>query len=147
MRSFTAKALAGAVLLAGSLAANAQVYGRGYYDNGRFYGEFGREDRYRDREDRGFGVFDRVRADLDRAESSSYWNGGDRKRFNKVREELGEFQGKWANGRYDKHELDDTIAALQRVVNDNRLEYRDRNALQEDLFRLRDFRARTNYSR
>jgi hypothetical protein len=140
MRKILAKALMGSVLLCG-IAANAQVYGRGYYDQGRVYGEFGRD------RDRGPGLFDRVRADMDRAESHSYWNGGDRRRFNKVREELGEFQSKWANGRYDRHELDDAIGALQKVVNDNRLEYRDRGALQDDLFRLRDFRASNGYNR
>ena len=147
MRNVLAKAIMGAALLAGSIAADAQVYGRGYYDNGRFYGEVGRDrdDRYRD--GRGFGIFDRVRGDLDRAEAESHWNGGDRRRFNKVREELGEFQGKWANGRFDKHELDDAIGALQKVVSDNRLDYRDRDVLQNDLFQLRDFRARYGYSR
>ena len=142
MRRLLGKALLGCGLLMGGVAANAQVYGRGGYDNGRVYGEFGRypDDRY----DRGGGLFDRVRADLDRAESTYYTSGGDHRRFNKVREELSEFQGKWANGRFDRHELDDVIGTLQRVVNDNRLSYRDRDVLQDDLYRLRDFRARNN---
>lgn len=142
MRRLLEKALLGCGLLIGIVSANAQVYGRGSYENGRVYGEFGRYpgDRY----DRGGSIFDRVRADLDRAESKYYASGGDRRRFNKVREELSEFQGKWANGRYDRHELDDVIGSLQRVVNDNRLDYRDRDVLQDDLYRLRDFRARNN---
>ena len=147
MRQVLAKAFVGAVLVAGGTAANAQVYGGGYYDHGRFYGEVGRDRDDRYREDRGGGLFDRVRADLDRAEADSHWNGGDRRRFNKVREELGEFQGKWASGRFDKHELDDAIGALQKVVSDNRLDYRDRDVLRDDLFRLRDFRARYGYYR
>jgi hypothetical protein len=147
MREVQAKIFLGAILFAGAIAANAQVYGGGYYDRGRFYGEVGRDrdDRYRD--DRGGGLFNRVRADLDRAEGNSHWNGGDRRRFNKVREELGEFQGKWVNGRFDKHELDDAIGALQKVVRDNRLDYRDRDVLAEDLSHLRDFRARYGYYR
>lgn len=148
MRAFLATAMVGGALMAGGLAANAQVYGGGYYDRGRFYGDVGRGDRYRDDRDyRGGGLFDRVRGDLDRAESHFYGSGGDRRRFNKVREELGEFQGKWASGRFDRHELDDAIGALHRVVNDNRLDYRDRDVLQDDLFRLRDFRARYGYNR
>ena len=145
MRQLLVRALVGSALLMGAVAANAQVYGRGSYENGRFYGEFGRDrdDRYNN----GGGLFDRVRSDLDRAESTAYSNGGDRRRFNKVREELSEFQAKYANGRLDKHELDETISALQRVVNDNRLQYRDRDVLQDDLYRLRDFRARNGFYR
>ena len=142
MRRLVAKAVLGGGLLIGGIAANAQVYGGGYYDHGRVYGEFGRYPDERDR--RGAGLFDRVRADMDRAESNYFTSGGDRRRFNRVREELAEFQGKWANGRYDRHELDDAIGALQKVVNDNRLNYRDRDVLQDDLYRLRDFRARNN---
>lgn len=144
MNNLLVKAMIGSALLAAASAANAQVYGGGYYDHGRFYGEVGRDrdDRYRDGRDfRGDDLVGRVRSDLDRAESHSYWNGGDRRRFDKVREELGEFQGKLASGRYDRHELDEAIGALQKVVNNNRLEYRDRDALQDDLYRLRDFRA------
>src|SRR5579864_2233309 len=106
-----------------SVAANAQYpprdYGR-YYDRGELFG--------------------RVRADLDRAESNPYANRGDRHRFNKVREELNEFQRSGS-----KHELNDTISSLQRVVNDNRISPRDRDALADDLYRLRDFRARQGW--
>ena len=86
------------------------------------------------------GVFDRVRGDLDRAEGSSYANGGDRRKFNKVREELNEFQRSGHRG-----ELNDAISALQKVVNSNRLAYRDREVLNQDLYLLRDFRARQGW--
>lgn len=145
MRSIFTTALIGYGLLFSGAAANAQVYGRGSYDHGRFSGEFGRypDDRNPDR-DAGRGLFDRVRNDLNRAESDSdrYGHGGDRRRLNKVREELGEFEGKWARGRFDRHELDDVIKNLQRVVKDNPLHSRDRDALRSDLDQLRDFRAR-----
>lgn len=127
------------VLMAGSAGAQAQVYARGSYENGRFTAEFGHYS-----EERGPALLDRVRRDVDRAESESFRmaGGGDHKRFNKVREELGEFEGKLASGRFDKHELDDTIKNLQRVVNDNRLEYRYRDVLARDLAELREFRGR-----
>ncbi len=114
-------------LLLFTVAANAQ-YPRGprYYD---------RHD-YRDRG----GIFYQVRGDLDRAESHSYANGGDRKRFNKVREELNDFQ---RTG--NPHELNEAIGRLQNVVNDNRLAPRDRDILADDLYRLRDFRARNGW--
>lgn len=150
MRQVLRRVLIGSGLLLGGIAAcgsaaNAQVYGGGYYDHGRVYGEFGRDRDPRANRGGGGEIFDRVRADLDRAESNSYTSGGDRRKFNKVREELGEFQGKWANGRYDRHELDDAIGALQHVVNSSRIDYRDRDVLQDDLYRLRDFRARNEY--
>jgi hypothetical protein len=129
------------IVMLGAVGAQAQVYGRGSYENGRFNAEFGR---YPERRDMGPALLDRVRRDVDRAESESYRmaSGGDHKRFNKLREELGEFEGKLASGRFDKHELDDTIKNLQRVVNDNRLEYRDRDVLARDLAELREFRGR-----
>ena len=47
---------------------------------------------------------------------------------------------KMAEGRYDQPELDDVIAGLGRVVADNRLSVRDRDILNEDLNRVRDYR-------
>lgn len=112
---------------------------------------------YRDRDDRYGGGYrgrmsynreplDRVRADLERAARDMYYlSGGEMRRFNKVRQEIGEFQGKWERGRFDKGELDDVIGSLQRVVDRNRLQPRDRDLLMDDLGRLREFRARSGY--
>jgi hypothetical protein len=129
MRRLLVLSLAGSLLV---LTASAQ------YDPRRGDG------RYPDRDDygrgRGGGPFDRVRADLDRAESASYPNGGDRHRFNKVREELNEFARSGRPG-----ELNEAISALQKVVNKNRLSYQDREVLNQDLYQLRDVRARQGY--
>jgi hypothetical protein len=125
-------------LLAAGATAYAQYPGPygdrgGYGDRGSYYG--------RDAYNRNPGdLFGRVRADLERAEANSNWNGGDRRRFNKVREELGEFQRTGKRG-----ELNDTISAMQHVVDSNRLAYRDRNVLAQDLYQLRDFRARDGW--
>ena len=117
--------------LASLLAAGAQAQYRPYGD--RYYG--------RDAYNRNPGdLFGRVRADIERAEANSNWNGGDRRRFNKVREELSEFQRTGKRG-----ELNDTISALQHVVDSNRLAYRDRDVLAQDLYHLRDFRARNGW--
>jgi hypothetical protein len=43
-------------------------------------------------------------------------------------------------GQYDQPELDEVIAALQRVVADNRLTPRDRDILTDDLNRMREYR-------
>jgi hypothetical protein len=121
MRRLSATTLAGSAFLLLAASANAQYYDRD------------------DHRDRG-GIFQQVRADLDRAESHSYSSGRDRGRFNKVREELNEFQ---RTG--NPHELNDTISRLQKVVNDNRLAPRDRDTLADDLYRMRDFRARNGW--
>jgi hypothetical protein len=112
-------------LLAAGVIASAQ-YPRAYGD--RFYdrGDYNRSGGY---------LFNRVRSDLDRAEANSW--GADRRKFGKVREELNEFQRTGS-----RHELDDTIGALQKVVNDRRLANRERDVLAQDLYQLRDFRAR-----
>ena len=130
--------LAMASLLAAGATAYAQYPGP-YGDRGGYYGE--RAPSYNRG---GYGnpgdLFGRVRADIERAEANSNWNGGDRHRFNKVREELGEFQRSGKRG-----ELNDTISALQHVVNTNRLVYRDRDVLARDLYELRDFRGRNGW--
>jgi hypothetical protein len=56
--------------------------------------------------------------------------------------ELNELQQKLARGFYDERQLDETAAALQEVVEGNRLAPRDRAMLTDDLNRMRDFRAR-----
>jgi hypothetical protein len=127
MRYLPILAIAGLLAVGASAQPQYSPYGDRYD---------GRSDYNRNRGD----TFARLRADLERAEANSYWNGGDRHRFNKVREELGEFQ---RSG--NRHELNDTISALQRVVNDNRLAYRDRDVLAQDLYQLRDFRARNGW--
>jgi hypothetical protein len=48
----------------------------------------------------------RVRAHLDRASNYPYGSGGDRRRFDDARRELFDFECRFDQGRYDKHELD-----------------------------------------
>ena len=127
------KYLLGLLLL--SLAASAQYqyqYPRDPRGDGRYYD---RGDHYR-----GGDVVGRLRSDLDRAEASSYANGGDRRRFDRVREELREFQRSGS-----RRDLNDTISALQKVVDHNRLSYRDRDMLANDLYQMRDFRGRNGW--
>ena len=170
MKPFLTTGIAALGLLATATGAFAQ-YDRGRYDQGRYdQGTYDRGrydqggyDRDRGTYDRGsynqgtydrsrsnqggYGYqrepLDRVRADLDRAARDLYYlSGSEMRRFNKVREEIAEFQQKWERGRYDRHEMDDVIGSLQRVVDRNRLEPRDRDMLLNDLGRLRDLRAR-----
>ena len=56
--------------------------------------------------------------------------------------ELDELQTKLARGFYDERELDEVTAALQNVLQANRLGQEDRNVLTDDISRMRDFRVR-----
>jgi hypothetical protein len=85
-------------------------------------------------------LFERVRADLDYVQKVAF-SGADEYRIVRTKEQVGELQGKMAEGRYDEPELDDVVASLGRVVADNRLSARDRDMLNDDLNRVRDYRA------
>jgi hypothetical protein len=100
-------------------------------------------DRDSARQDRG--LFDRARMDLDRASAYPYASRADRKRFDEARRELFDFESRFDQGRYEKHELDEAIDRIQRVVNSNSLEPRDRGALADDLRRMRDYREFRNH--
>jgi hypothetical protein len=137
MRNLLIRTLAGGTLLL-ALGAFAQDYPRDR-DGDRYYD---RDDRGGYREGRGYRgrLIEQVRSDLGYARSAVY-SRGEAKRLDKASEELGEFQRKWNGGRFDRHELDDSIAAIQRVVDHNGLDERARSTLWNDVQRLRDFRA------
>lgn len=97
------------------------------------------QDYPRHRDDRG-GLIEQVRSDLSYAQSGVY-SRAEGKRLNKANAELWEFQRKFNAGRFDRHELDDSISAIQKVVDHNGLDDRARSTLWNDLQRLRDFRA------
>jgi len=85
-------------------------------------------------------LFERVRLDLDHVQTAAF-AGADEYRIVRTKEQVGELQGKLAEGRYDQPELDEVIAGLERVVADNRLTARDYDMLNDDLNRVRDYRA------
>jgi hypothetical protein len=86
-------------------------------------------------------LFNRTRADLDRASAYAYQSRSDRKRFDNARRDLFDFSTRFDQGRYEKHELDHAIDRIQDVLNHNSLDSRDRGSLDEDLRRMRDYRA------
>jgi hypothetical protein len=125
------------LLIASTLpAVSAFGQGSGQYD--RPYGDrdYARQER---------GLFDKVRMDLDHAGSYPYASRGDRKRFDEARRELFDFESRFDQGRYDRHELDEAIDRIQHVVNSNSLDPRDRGALSDDLRRMRDYREYRNH--
>ena len=88
--------------------------------------------------------FERIRDDLNHVQTTWFTSGGDQYRLNRAKEELGEMQNQLAEHRYNEREVDDVIGTLQRVVSDNRLSDRDRDILNNDVARLREFRERHN---
>jgi hypothetical protein len=87
-------------------------------------------------------MFDRVRDDLSHVQAVAFPGSGDEYRITRTKQELDELQSQLADHRYNERELDDVISGMQRVVSDNRLSDRDRAILNDDMSRLRDFRAR-----
>ncbi len=138
MNRLFSRSVVGAGMLLCGIVAQAQYYpGQRYPGRDDGYGSYGG---YRGG-NRDYALFDRVQVDLDRAAANSYMSGGDRRRVQKARQDLADFQNRWSRGRFDRHELDEAIGRVQSVVNISRLSYRDRAALQDDLYRMREFRA------
>jgi hypothetical protein len=85
-------------------------------------------------------LFERVQADLDHVQSVAF-AGADELRIAHTKQQVAELQGKLAEGKYDQPELDEAVAGLEKVLADNRLSPRDRDVLNDDLSRVRDYRA------
>ncbi len=87
-------------------------------------------------------MFDKIRNDLYRAQTNAYPNFlGDSPRFDIVHNQLRTLENNWDKGVYDSRELDNTISAVQMVLNNNRLMGHDRDVLSADLSRLLEFRT------
>jgi len=84
-------------------------------------------------------LFHQVRSDLDRADNASIPAFADRSSFDRARGELSALERQWDENEYKPRQVDNVIAALQRVLADNHLLIRDRDRLSEDVGRLRDF--------
>jgi hypothetical protein len=134
MRNIMKAVAASGLLLAGLTTANAQYRPRG--DPGNY------QDRDEDRDRERARFFDRVRADLDRAEATTVPFTGDRARIDRAREEVNAVQRELEAGIFDRREVDDAIIAVQRVLNDNHMMSEStRDFLGADLNRMRDFRS------
>jgi hypothetical protein len=128
MKGLLAKSILGASLLLPSMMARAQYLGDQTYSESRTHT-----------------LFDRVRSDLDRAEVNADPTRGEADRFDLAQQRLNAFQRAWQTGQNDYRDLDDLIAAVQRVVSTNRLAFGDDRNLRDDLNRMRDFQAREGY--
>lgn len=134
MRHLLLRTMAGAGLVLFGLGATAQA--QPPRDDDAYHRD--RDDYYKGDQWRAH-LFDRVRADLDHVQTT-WFPSGDQYRLTKAKQELGELQAAMADHRYDERALDDVLGAMQRVVTDNRLSNRDRDILNDDMGRLRQFR-------
>ena len=124
MKSILLKSFAGAGLPVFSPTATAQDRDR---DDDSYHSD--RDARFHEEHWRGQ-LFQRVREDVEHIRSVTWQGGGDEYRLGKTVEELNELQGKLANHVYDEREIDEVIDSLGR----------DRDILNDDLGRLREFR-------
>jgi hypothetical protein len=85
-------------------------------------------------------LFKDVREDVKHVEHVTWPEDKNPYRLNETEDELSVLQSELASGIYDEHKLDEVIGVLSKVVADNRIEFRDRDMLNEDLRYLRKYR-------
>ncbi len=123
----------GAGLLA--TVAFAQSYGGYRYDSG-YNGDHGYQRP---------GVINQVRADLERAASSSFYAHAQRGRFDHALRELNRFEDRLRRGKFDKGPLDEVISDTSHLSRARELEPRMRDMLARDANELRAFRSSRGY--
>lgn len=132
MRRGLIQSLAGCGLLLLGVAANAQFTGQ------EIQNPYYSQDQYQNTHS----MFEKIRADLYSAQTNAYPNYlGDGARFDVARTELQQLESNWDHGHYDSRQMENSVAAIQMVLNDNRLMGHDRDVLNADLARLLDFRT------
>lgn len=85
-------------------------------------------------------MFANIKEDVDHVQATAFTSGRDEYQLTRAKQELDELQQDLGTRRYEEAKLDQVIGTLQRVANDNRLRARDRDILNDDLHRLRDYR-------
>jgi len=129
MKHLLIKTIAGTGLLLLTVAANAQYQPRPIQ-----YQE--------EREARHDRIFDRARADLDRAGGFAMPYTGDHERLDEALARVDDCQRAVATGEDDGRTFGVTIAAIQRVVDRNRMPDENRNMLIDDVVALRHLQER-----
>ena len=85
-------------------------------------------------------LVDRVHDDLNRGYEKWHISSDDRGRLNGAEKKLRDFEKNWRSGKFDKGELDEAIASIQHVLDNNRLSGPERDALNDDVGELRAMR-------
>ncbi len=83
-------------------------------------------------------LFRQVRSDLDRAQHDVFPRDTDS--IEKARGEVNELEWEWDYKEYTPRQADYVITALERVLSENHLSFRDHSSLSDDLTRMRRFR-------
>ena len=86
-------------------------------------------------------LVDQVHIDLNHAYAVYHFSGDDRERLNRAEKESREFAQKWANGKFDKDQLDGVISSIQHVLDNNKLPVDARDAISKDVTQLRNMRT------
>jgi hypothetical protein len=85
-------------------------------------------------------LVDRVHQDLDHGYQAWHLHKADRDRLTHAEHQLRKFSGDWSRGKFDKDDLDQSIAAIQHVLDNNHLSGPERDALGQDVEQLRGMR-------
>jgi hypothetical protein len=85
-------------------------------------------------------LVDRVHEDLNRGYQVWHLRNGDRDRLNHAEHQLRDFTRDWDHAKFDKGDLDQSIAAIQHVLDNNHLTGPERDALSSDVDNLRNMR-------
>jgi hypothetical protein len=134
MRKFLLSSVAGAGLIIFSFAGSATAQDR---DSDAFHHD---RDAYFQGDNWHMRLFNRVRDDVRHVQETTWPEGGDQYRLDKTMDDLNDLQSKLANRVYDETELDRVIDNLGRVASYNRMASRDRDLLNDDVSRLREYR-------
>src|SRR5712664_35055 len=134
--------LFGSGLLVFSIAAGAQTRGQGPYYPQRddpYYRNDPNRGYYPDQGRNGDPLIERVLADLNMAASNARVDGHERRHFDEAAQKLQEFEGRWAQGKFDTGKLDKAIQNLEHLADADQLRGRDRDILARDMQDLRQF--------
>jgi hypothetical protein len=85
-------------------------------------------------------LVEQVHTDLNNGYSHWHLSDGDRNRLNNAEKKLRGFSADWRHEKFDKGALDDSIAAIQHVLDNNHLTGSERDALWNDTEQLRQMR-------
>jgi hypothetical protein len=85
-------------------------------------------------------LVDRVHDDLSRGYEKWRISNDDRGRLNGAEKKLRDFEKNWRNGKFDKGELDEAIASIQHVLDNNYLSGPERDRLNDDVGEFRAMR-------
>jgi len=85
-------------------------------------------------------LVEKVHTDLNAGYDHWHLSNADRGRLNNAEKRLRGFARDWRNAKFDKGDLDDSIAAIQHVLDNNHLNGPERDALWGDVEQLRQMR-------